>query len=140
MHETTYHQNVELCVDVRNEGPTGDFYARLSDFEGMPSSNYKVPLPLWKHTTNTSATIPGHGGERVIELATVARAPYAFWFNTSENGIREAGTQWPLSKEVTISFEFEVGKIGVEEDQLLKHRGQIVIPVDGRLPTFTLTP
>lgn len=140
VNETRYEQNVELCVDVANEGPTGDFYARLRDFEGMPSADYQVPLPLWKHTTETRTTIPGHGGQRVIELANVARKPVAIWFNTSENGIREAGTQWRLDRDTEISFEFEVGRVGEKRDELRRYRGEIVVPIDGSLPNFTLTP
>ena len=139
-NQTAYFGNVELCVDVVNDGPTGDFYARLRDFEGMPSLDYQVPLPLWKHTTETRTTIPGHGGQRVIELANVARRPYAVWFNTSENGKREAGTQWPLSEDTSIRFEFEVGRVGEKRDELRRYRGEIFVPMDGSLPTFTLTP
>ncbi|HEV2593266.1 MAG TPA: hypothetical protein VGU02_15395 [Gaiellaceae bacterium] len=137
---TVYRRNVALTVNVINDGPTGDFYARLKNFSGMPSDNYQVPLPLWKHTTDTRTTIPGHGGQRVIELANVARVPPAIWFNTSESGTRQAGTQWRLSEDTEIDFVLEVGMVGERRDQLRNYAGRIVVSVDGVTPpTFTLT-
>jgi hypothetical protein len=106
----------------------------------MPSTDYQVPLPLWKHATQPRTTIPGHGGQRVIELANVARRPLAIWFNTSENGKREAGTQWRLTENMAISFEFEVGRVGERQDELRKYRGEIFVPIDGSLPSFTVMP
>ncbi|HVH51122.1 MAG TPA: hypothetical protein VM690_03185, partial [Gaiellaceae bacterium] len=82
--------------------------------------------------------IPGHGGERVIELANVARNPLAIWFNTPENGEREAGTQWPLNHIFKVSFELEIGSVGERRDNLRKYQGEIVVKADGSLPRFTL--
>lgn len=145
-HGRILHNNVSVWLYVKNQGRTAEFSVRFWNVQGVPAnwgSNYGVRHVSWEGgQPTTRPTIDGYGGERRLKVANVARAPWAFWFWTTENGVEECGNQLLLEEiyrpfvGININFEIEIVNHGTA-DKLFK-RGYIAIIQGSGLPTFTL--
>jgi hypothetical protein len=151
--------NVALWVHVRNDGPTAQFFARVTDVRGIDhptagkdiwrsptGEHYRVPQPAWEHTDASRVEIDGYGGERKLRLGNVSRNPRTLWFYTVEKGKREAGNQYVIEQlgitgPVTITFDLTVVVIRDGLDYPNTKSAVLTIPdnqgvLHGPLPAF----
>jgi TIR domain len=113
LNDRTLRDNFRMWVNVRNEGSTSEFAARVWNVLGIPASwgPYAVRQPSWEGTSSSRVEIDGYGGERRIKLANVARMPRAFWFYTTQRGHEECAEQYLISElvpEATVVIGFEL--------------------------------
>lgn len=152
--------NVALWVHVRNDGPTTNFFARVTNVRGIDhptagkdiwqsedGTHYRIPQPAWEHTDESRVEIDGYGGERKLRLANLSRIPHRMvWFWTVERGPRAMGNQYIIGElgitgTVTITFDVTVVARRAGTDYPKTKHAVLTIPdtgtqLHGELPTF----